>query len=182
VFFDALDIRWQYETEGFILPCGYYLPDFWLPDQRLWLEIKGSEPTENELDRWFEFAEAADENWESMVEEDPSSMRTISPLPDEWRGRALLAFGDIPNPRTRGPGASESMYVLGDSYYEWTRCPICGAFGAEFNGLAARLCCKCPHHEDYYGGGDELILAAYAEARSARFEFDQRERWGGGDL
>ena len=32
VFFDALEIQWEYEPEGFDLgKDGYYLPDFWLP-------------------------------------------------------------------------------------------------------------------------------------------------------
>jgi hypothetical protein len=41
VFFDTLEIRWQYELEGFDLGiAGWYLPDFWLPGYRCWLEIK----------------------------------------------------------------------------------------------------------------------------------------------
>jgi hypothetical protein len=41
VFFDALGLRWEYETEGFELGVyGRYLPDFWLPDQSCWIEIK----------------------------------------------------------------------------------------------------------------------------------------------
>lgn len=40
VFFDALKIRWEYEKEGYVLPSGAYLPDFWLPDLRVWVEIK----------------------------------------------------------------------------------------------------------------------------------------------
>jgi len=31
VFFDAIGIDWEYEKEGYQLPCGNYLPDFWLP-------------------------------------------------------------------------------------------------------------------------------------------------------
>jgi hypothetical protein len=31
VFFDALGIVWEYEKEGFELPSGRYLPDFWIP-------------------------------------------------------------------------------------------------------------------------------------------------------
>jgi hypothetical protein len=31
VFFDALGIKWEYELEGYSLPSGAYLPDFWLP-------------------------------------------------------------------------------------------------------------------------------------------------------
>ena len=49
VFLDALGVRYDYEKEGFDLDdAGYYLPDFWLPDLRLWVEIKGSEPTWDE--------------------------------------------------------------------------------------------------------------------------------------
>lgn len=52
VFFDALGISWEYEMEGFELSTGErYLPDFYLPEANLWLEIKGPEPTENELQK-----------------------------------------------------------------------------------------------------------------------------------
>jgi|SRR5215831_2173393 len=45
VFLDCMEEPWEYEKEGFILPNGdYYLPDFWLPDQHVWLEIKGEQP------------------------------------------------------------------------------------------------------------------------------------------
>lgn len=41
VFFDHLGIRWDYEPEGFELGNGLrYLPDFWLPDVGLWVEVK----------------------------------------------------------------------------------------------------------------------------------------------
>jgi hypothetical protein len=52
VFFDALDIRWEYEKEGYDLgPAGWYLPDFWLPDYRYWIEIKGEWPTPEEINK-----------------------------------------------------------------------------------------------------------------------------------
>lgn len=45
VFFDALGVAWEYEKEGFDLgEDGWYLPDFWVPSWRLWVEIKPSEP------------------------------------------------------------------------------------------------------------------------------------------
>lgn len=45
VFFDHLKIRWDYEPEGFELGNGLrYLPDFWLPDFKMWVEIKPGEP------------------------------------------------------------------------------------------------------------------------------------------
>jgi hypothetical protein len=41
VFFDALGIEWEYEFEGFVLPNGTsYLPDFYLPDLGIWVEVK----------------------------------------------------------------------------------------------------------------------------------------------
>lgn len=50
VFFDALEISWEYEKEGFVLgEVGYYLPDFWLPDINAWIEIKGQKASEQEI-------------------------------------------------------------------------------------------------------------------------------------
>lgn len=49
VFFDALGIRYDYEPEGYELDGGErYLPDFWLTDLNMWVEIKPSEPTPRE--------------------------------------------------------------------------------------------------------------------------------------
>lgn len=45
VFFDHLGIRWEYEPEGFELGNGLrYLPDFWLPDWGIWVEVKPGKP------------------------------------------------------------------------------------------------------------------------------------------
>lgn len=41
VFFDAVGLPYDYEKEGFILDDGTkYLPDFWLPSLKMWVEIK----------------------------------------------------------------------------------------------------------------------------------------------
>jgi hypothetical protein len=40
VFMDALGVRWEFEPEGYNLDGEWYLPDFWLPDLRAFLEIK----------------------------------------------------------------------------------------------------------------------------------------------
>lgn len=49
VFFDALGVEWEYEKEGFELgEAGRYLPDFWLPQFSLWVEVKGADCTEAE--------------------------------------------------------------------------------------------------------------------------------------
>ncbi|MFI6594933.1 hypothetical protein ACIBHX_01725 [Nonomuraea sp. NPDC050536] len=47
VLFDKLGIRWEYEVQGFLVgeddEKRPYLPDFWLPADRLWVEVKGTE-------------------------------------------------------------------------------------------------------------------------------------------
>lgn len=51
VFFDAIGLEYQYELQGFEVGfdhtseggpgCSRYLPDFYLPDSKVWVEIKG---------------------------------------------------------------------------------------------------------------------------------------------
>lgn len=49
VFFDAIGLHYEYEKEGYELECGRYLPDFWLPDLKYWFEVKGQNPTADEI-------------------------------------------------------------------------------------------------------------------------------------
>lgn len=49
VFFDAAGIKYEYEKEGFDIDGRPYLPDFWLPELDAWFEVKGSQPTEEEI-------------------------------------------------------------------------------------------------------------------------------------
>lgn len=53
--FDALGLAWDYEPEGFELDNGMrYLPDFWLPQIRAWVEVKGEH--EQRVDKFEAFA------------------------------------------------------------------------------------------------------------------------------
>ena len=49
VFFDFLNIPYQFEAEGFAMPEGAYLPDFYIPGAKVWVEIKGEYPTVEEM-------------------------------------------------------------------------------------------------------------------------------------
>lgn len=41
VFFDAMGVQWEYEKEGYDLgEAGWYLPDFWLPETKSFIEVK----------------------------------------------------------------------------------------------------------------------------------------------
>src|ERR671932_2033468 len=62
VFFDAAGIPWEYEHLGYKLgELGktWYLPDFWLPEQRGWVEIKPySEVSDRESKKIKHFQQA----------------------------------------------------------------------------------------------------------------------------
>lgn len=52
LFFDWFSIEWKYEPQHFSLVDSiYYLPDFWLPKQECWFEVKGKIPTVNEQEK-----------------------------------------------------------------------------------------------------------------------------------
>lgn len=166
VFFDVLDVPWRYEPEGFQCPSGWYLPDFWLPHHKIWLEIKGAEseaeidPTD--LNRWHEFAAAA-------LPQLHDPLGHISPLPVEWHGRPLLAYGDIPNPHgSQTDTGGGSMLTICDTDYKWTVCPLCNQFGATYNGRIDYLGCDCSRGVLRYSD-DQRLVVAYGMARSARF-------------
>lgn len=69
VLFDAMGLDWDYEPEGFELPSGWYLPDFFVryppesiqakrhPGAGYWVEIKGAPPTEREVELCIELSE-----------------------------------------------------------------------------------------------------------------------------
>lgn len=56
IFFDKMRIDWAYEPEGYELPTGRYLPDFYLTAENIYLEVKpGPKPPMRE--EWFDVSE-----------------------------------------------------------------------------------------------------------------------------
>jgi hypothetical protein len=51
VFLDEMSVKYQYEVEGFDFGDTKYLPDFYLSEQKLWLEIKPEKPSTEELNK-----------------------------------------------------------------------------------------------------------------------------------
>ena len=85
-FFDALGIQWEYEPQGFDLPSGRYLPDFQLiiGGERVWWEVKGARPTEDEMQSLFDLAV-------------------------ETRQIAYIAWGSVPRDYLDDPRISDAM-------------------------------------------------------------------------
>jgi len=56
VFFNQMRITFQYEAEGYKLPSGWYLPDFWLPQVKMWAEVKQNEFNSREYSLAFDLS------------------------------------------------------------------------------------------------------------------------------
>lgn len=60
VVFGRLGWTYQYEPESYRLPCGPYLPDFYLPGVEVYFEVKGSYPSDYELQKAEQLCVAAE--------------------------------------------------------------------------------------------------------------------------
>ena len=134
VFLDALHVEWTYEAEGYDLDGIWYLPDFWLPAQSCWLEVKGREATEEECEKAGRLAVAS-------------------------KSKVHILWGDISMPDNERSGIQTFQYDSRDSSlmpypvaypnldwtneYRFCNCPLCGRGGITIHGGVHHLPCKC---------------------------------------
>jgi len=200
VFFDALGIKWEYETEGFDLEeFGRYLPDFTIcngyGEAKCWIEIKGHR---NLNSREYNVAHALREHLSGYIlfgtpevpmyhgpESDqtpvtlfPNGFVTLTPngAPEpEWdwyTGSWAIEFGKVVS---TPEGVGKISYLLSIArlccWHEWKD------FSVDFWPVPSFE----PYLIDEYGTGNPLkagtkrmdsprLRAAYADARQARFE------------
>lgn len=179
VVFDSLDLKWEYEPQGFELSDGtFYLPDFYLPSISTWCEVKGN-----------------------MTKKDEHKISLFaSELPENER---LWVVRNIPDSSMREIDDFEMYFSNGgwDCPYILCECPACGKVGIEFDGRGWRVCnhsdidyrnktfvdvdgrkkkiiypnCTFFSHGDKgYTGDNQRILNAYDNARQARFEHGEK--------
>ena len=151
--FDLLDIKYEYEKEGYELPSGRYLPDFWLPQLKCWVEIKGETPNKTEEALAYDLADGS-----GYI--------------------VYMCWGEMPTGENVG---SDSAYAYmptegWDNCYKLCVCLNCGAIGFEFDGRSDRLPCKqdkcirSSHGDKGYTYDHPRLEDAYRKARQARFE------------
>lgn len=164
VFFNSLKIPYEYEKEGYRLPSGrWYLPDFWLPKQDCWFEVKPIEPTKEEI-------------------------HDVTALGVGTHKSAFIMFGTIPSPENlECYGFSYEEYTIQpawilsfkgnpiwDYHYVWCECSTCGLIGLQYDARSARLSCGHNRTKDSndrgYNGNSPRLLKAYRKARQANFE------------
>lgn len=162
-FFSSLNVPWHYEMEGFELGVGVrYLPDFWLPQQDCWVEIKGAMPTAEEE-------------------------RKAALLATATGKRVLIFYGPIPYViGNDGPHDTASAFLFApgecsDNCYAWCECPACSALGIEYQARADRLPCRrcgsCQtsrNRDRGHNGDTPRLLRAYQAARHCRFDNSDR--------
>lgn len=139
VFFKTLGIKYEYEKEGYNLDGVYYLPDFWLPEQKCWVEIKGQEPTREEHEKCFKL----------MKHANPKSKQNTENIAS-YEKRVFLFAGDIPLPDEQGSKScwsaygyhcAESSYLL--AFCGWVECPFCCKVDITAGGTIDDLSCRC---------------------------------------
>lgn len=164
VFFDHMKIKFEYEPEGYELGNGErYLPDFWLPDFHVFVEIKPEKPADIENSK---------------------ASKLVHGL-----GKALwLVWGP---PRIDWPQDTGVMFCwdLSDSSGGLSGAVACGIFMDCEQGLAFDM--HCGDRKTYYATADfqhdipvyspeNKILgfhssrAAVEASRGARFEFGEK--------
>lgn len=157
VFFKTLGIPYEYEIEGYQMGDLFYLPDFWLPEQEYWIEIKGEYPDEGEDRKARMLCEGTDQRVYLFYEGIPDPDRLFE---------ACSCFAYFPSQYYDG-----TIIAQRDEDYRWCQCPVCGYCGVSYCGKNERL--PCPHQNEWGKGSnyasDELV-EAYRVARSARFE------------
>lgn len=152
-FFDSMNTEWLYEYEGFSLPSGRYLPDFWLPSIRTWIEIKPKDPSDREKLSCEELSVAT--------------------------GDRVILLPGPPGFWLRN-NTSDGGYLFHegwDCFYLPCVCNVCGKMGIEYDGRGDRVCrCHtcgenyCDHKGDKgYSADDASIVHAAKFATSYRF-------------
>lgn len=157
VVFETLSIPWIYEPEGFQLPSGPYLPDFRLPRQKIWVEVKPGNFEEAKSAKAEELAAATGDLVWIVMGDIPIFDSTGMPENSERKGEwGLMVFPD---------GVADYGYCL-------CRCPYCGEIGIQFDGRAERIgCCAQAKSKHTICTPDaKEIIEAYSAARTRRFE------------
>ncbi len=90
VYFDALKTKWEYEQEGYDLgEEGWYLPDFYLPEHKIYAEIKPIEFTLEEHLKCYKLAVLSGKSVIELVGLPTTAPMDVNapPLPYEWETR-----------------------------------------------------------------------------------------------
>jgi hypothetical protein len=175
VFFDVAGIEWQYETQGYEVDDHRYLPDFWLPESKDWVEVKG-DPEGLRKDFGRMCAILGPDSPLPGFRDGKSGLIVLGEIPDATRGQILhplLSRRDLILQRTWGmfiPQKDRASMFVADSRQSW----LYRLFRKETTGDMSVDLRSSGWDVDTWtletGGCFAKIVVAYREARQARFE------------
>lgn len=175
VFFDVVGFRYVYEPEGYDLGGIWYLPDFYLPDPKAFLEIKPEDPTDEQRHKAQLLAMASGkEVW------------IISGQP-YWATYRIWGFDPITDEADEHFSPTGN-HMMDCSPYWFVQCRRCIQVGMEseeyhnpeYDGPPSCRCSGfcCSEHGGWPTG--PRLLSGYEAARKARFDSgDNIVRWRG---
>jgi hypothetical protein len=139
----------------------WYLPDFYLPEQDCWIEIKASEPTLRDRRLMECLVWATETQGFIFWDQRPPSEVLRSRLPADLDRRSALGlmkldaatmFEAVTNPEMEvvleemldlGPDDALGPILTGSYFNQWCECPVCGKLGIAPEGEAHWLECEC---------------------------------------
>lgn len=145
VFFDHLDISWQYEPQGYLVNGKPYLPDFYLPKADLWVEVKGTEG---------EYRNHINDHRQAAAE--LGSLLMLGSVPDAEKGLPLHTLWLAPHGRAEARVISGGWLASSADRLRLFMCDPVG--GLVMSGMVEGF------------PPQEPALGAYMAARRARFE------------
>jgi len=165
VFFDTLEMPWEYEKEGFDLDGLWYLPDFWLPKNQLWVEIKGEVDDKAAKNLLLQCGRLAYHSQHPVIlaVKDPLDVKCVLFEPKYER-------------------SENSVGAVMHGNVGWGACPACGHLGLKVPGSNFEFF-LCPYNgvhilkpipENIWRRHDRRLFDAATAARSARFEHGER--------
>lgn len=153
VYFDELRVDWEYEKEGFELPSGRYLPDFYFPWMSVWAEVKPDrELTREENIKLYEFS--TQPGVRMILLSGPPELQSYPVLTASWEKRAdgRRKLGDM----------RCVLSMCGGSCFSWPQFFFYRPDGRQPDRGAYQQV-----WEEDFSDVEDAVLAA----RSARFEF-----------
>lgn len=146
IFFERLGIKALYEHEGYQLDGAWYLPDYWLPDLKVFVEVKPTKPTAEERAKC-----------EALARHTACDVVLVIGEPCTF----LQAFD-------RDHTASERWFADAgwDSDYYVCMCKFCRRFGWQYQGRWTRIDCGC----------NPTLKAEVAKGKEGRDDVDRSIR------
>ena len=166
VFLDQLRLDYTYEPEGFELPGGRYLPDFWVPYWGAWIEVKP-------------LFDGPDAEARSVIQRWLQPLTQLSAQTDK---AGVLVMG-TPDPHAQDYAVGVVRGGRREGFGVFVACGFCGGplvvggttTGGPMRcllGPASQPGVRCAHDGPPLPGAGH-VERALTQARRARFEFGE---------